>query len=91
MGIQPDSQGAPNYVSGQPWAICDRCSKKRRRQDVAREWTNLIVCRDTCWDSRPPQLDPPEVWPEGIPLPDIRPRPNNLFIDVNEPINPEDL
>lgn len=91
MGIQPDSQGAPCYVPGGTYSVCDRCSKKRRREDVAREWTNLIVCKDTCWDPRPPQLDPPNVWPEGIPLPDIRPRPANLFIDVEAPVTPGDL
>ena len=47
------------------------------RQDVAKEWTSLIVCKDTCFDPRPPQLDPPNVYPEGLPLPDIRPRPPN--------------
>lgn len=91
MAIRPDTRGAPNYVPGGAWSICDRCSFKRRRQDVAKEWTGLMVCIDTCFDPRPAVLDAPDVGPEGVPLPDIRPRPPNLFIDINDPVTPEDL
>ena len=50
-----------------------------------------MVCIDTCFDPRPAVLDAPDVGPEGVPLPDIRPRPPNLFIDINDPVTPEDL
>lgn len=91
MSIRPDTRGAPAYIPGGTWSICDRCSFKRRRQDVAQEWTGLMVCIDTCFDPRPAILTAPDVGPEGVPLPDIRPRPPNLFIDVNDPVTPEDL
>lgn len=87
--MQPDSRGAPHYISGGHWMCCDRCSAKRRNWDMAKEWTNLIVCKDTCLDPRPPQLDPPNVYPEGLPVPDARPEPPPIFITEN--VNPEDL
>jgi len=36
------------------------------------EWTNLRVDR-ACLDPRPPQMTPPDVYPEGIPFFDARP------------------
>lgn len=71
------------YIPGGVWFICDRCGEKKRRSQVAKEWTNLIVCRATCWDPRPPQLDAPEVGPEGLPIPDARPRPADIFVSVD--------
>jgi len=50
-----------------------------------------MVCIDTCFDPRPAILTAPDVGPEGVPLPDIRPRPDNLFIDPLDPVTPEDL
>ena len=91
MSIRPDTRGAPAYIPGGTWAICQRCSFKRRRPDVAKEWTGLMVCIDTCFDPRPAILTAPNVGPEGVPLPDISPRPPNLFIDPEDPVTPEDL
>jgi len=91
MAIRPDTRGAPDYLPGGVWAICARCSFKRRRPDIAKEWTGLMVCRDTCWDPRPAILTAPNVGPEGMPLPDITPRPPDLFVDPENPVLPEDL
>ena len=46
------------------------------------EWTNLRVC-PPCLDPRPPQMDPPDVYPEGIPFTDARPPQDNpdLWMD----------
>jgi len=43
------------YIPGDHWATCQRCGFDRRHSDMAKEWTGLIVCRDTCWESRHPQ------------------------------------
>ncbi len=83
----PDSSGAPNYVAGNPWGICDRCAGKYRRSGVnalRKEWTELWVC-ETCWDPRPPEMTPPVVWPEGLAIPYAKPEPPNVFIDVPPP------
>lgn len=90
--MQPDSQGAPEYQSGLGgvYAICMRCGFKRRQRDIAKEWTNLLVCRDTCLDPYPPDMIPPRVWPEGIPIPDPAPRPPDIFVTPG-PIDPDSL
>lgn len=78
------------YIPGRPHAICDRCGEKRRLDQLAKEWTNLMVCRDVCLDPRPPQLDPPNIWPEGTPVPNARPDPTPIFVEPGD-ITPEDL
>jgi hypothetical protein len=40
------------------------------------EWDNLRVC-PPCLDPRPPQMEPPDVFPEGIPFFDARPPGDN--------------
>jgi hypothetical protein len=63
------------YLAGDAWACCDRCGLDYRRSGVRKEWTGLIVCAE-CLDPRPAELDPPNLWPEGLPLPDARPEPD---------------
>jgi len=63
-----------DYLSGQPYGLCDRCGEKHRLKSLRKEWTNLKVC-GPCFDPRPAQLDPPQIDPnEGKPLPDSRPQ-----------------
>lgn len=59
------------YRAGNAWFVCDRCSQRRRRSVMQTEWTGLKVC-PVCLDPRPPQMEPPEIYPEGIPFPDAR-------------------
>jgi len=73
-----------------PWAICDRCGLKRRHSACRTEWTNLFVC-GTCFDPRPPYLDPPYIDPlEGAPIPNARFEQEPVFIDENNPVTGED-
>lgn len=83
----PDTSGAPNWQPGRPWGICDRCAGKYRRTGQASlrmEWTGLWVC-NRCWDPRPPEMTPPQVWPEGVAIDQAKPEPPNVFIDVPSP------
>ena len=59
------------YRSGNAYFICDRCSQRWRRAKMLTEWTNLKVC-PVCIDPRPPQMMPPDIYPEGIPFFDAR-------------------
>lgn len=59
------------WRSGNAWFICDRCSQRWRRSKMLTEWDNLKVC-PVCIDPRPPQMTPPNVYPEGIPFFDAR-------------------
>lgn len=63
---------APHYIPGRPWASCDRCAFNLRLDELRDEWTGLRVCRD-CYDPRPRDLDPPRIYPEGLPIPGARP------------------
>lgn len=76
--------GSNSYISGDAWFICDRCSQRHRRSAMLTEWTGLKVDRK-CLDPRPPQMQPPDVWPEGIPFFDARPpqdKPDRLMDDT---------
>lgn len=82
----PDTRGAPHYSAQLgPWGVCDRCSDKYRRKDLRLEWTSLWVCSG-CWDPRPPEMTPPNVWPEGAAIAYPKPEPPNVFVDVNMPV-----
>lgn len=76
------------YQSGRPWGTCMRCGFDKRLDELSLEWTNLRVCRD-CHDPRPPELSPPNVYPEGLPRPDASPEMPVVFVDQN--LGPDDL
>lgn len=68
--------GSDTYRLGNAYFICDRCSQRWRRSQMRVEWDNLRVCKP-CLDPRPPQMQPPDVFPEGIPFFDARPPGDN--------------
>lgn len=76
-----------SYMVGSPWAICDRCGFKMRLKSLRKEWTGFMVCT-SCFDVRPPEMTPPVVKAEGVPLPNARP--DNQNADYVE-ISAEDL
>ena len=71
------------YIAGNPWFICDRCGQKYRRAQMRREWSGLIVDAQ-CLDPRPPEMTPPDIYPEGMPVRDPRP-PQDNFAVANVP------
>lgn len=77
----------PNYDTYRPgnaWFICDRCGQRHRRSAMFTEWDGLKVDAK-CLDPRPPQMMPPNVYPEGIPFYDARPpqdQPDRLVDDT---------
>jgi hypothetical protein len=71
------------YAPGRVWGVCDRCGLKRNVASLRKEWTGLWVCADD-FDPRPPQLDPPQIYPEGLPVPNARPEPEDYELDTNE-------
>lgn len=60
------------YRPGGAWFICDRCSQRFRRAEMFTEWDGLKVDA-LCLDPRPPQMTPPDIYPEGVPFVDARP------------------
>lgn len=72
------------YRTGGGYYICDRCGQRHRRWTMQTEWTGLKV-DPKCLDPRPPQMMPPNVYPEGIPFLDARPpqdNPDRLWDDT---------
>jgi hypothetical protein len=61
-----------------PWGECPRCGFKRRLTRFRKEWTGLRVCPQ-CWDAKPPDIKPPRVRPEGVPLPNAQPETVPVF------------
>jgi hypothetical protein len=68
-----------DYQPGGTYAICDRCGFKVRQNSLRKEWTGLMVCAED-FDPRPPELDAPRVYPEGLPRPDARPEAPDVFV-----------
>lgn len=77
------------YIAGQPYAICDRCGLRVRHREMRKEWTGLLVC-EPCWDPRPAYLDPPNIYPEGMPLANARPEQPDVELGDND-VQPGDL
>lgn len=75
MKIADASQG---YRPGGVWGVCDRCAFKFRLNTLRAEWTGLRVCSE-CWDPRPAELSPPNVYPEGLPVRNARPDPGDVL------------
>lgn len=67
---------ADNYKAGNAWFICDQCSQRFRRSAMLTRWDGLKVDK-LCNDPRPPQMTPPNIYPEGIPFRDARPPQDN--------------
>lgn len=60
------------YIPGKVKAICDRCGFEYPLSQLRKEWTGLMVC-SADWDPRPPEMTPPRVKAEGVPVPNARP------------------
>jgi len=72
-----------------PKAVCDRCGFDRPLLALRKEWTGLMVCRE-CYDPKPAEMNPPVVYPEGLPWPNARPEPPDVILGDND-VQPEDL
>lgn len=75
MGLRT---GNGHYIKGGAWGCCDRCGFTYRLADLKTEWTGLRVCPDD-YDPRPSDMSPPNIYPEGVPLPGARPDPGDVL------------
>ena len=72
----------PGWSLGKWLVICDRCGRKRVNDEVAKEWTGVIVCKDTCFETRHPQ-DFVRGTEDKQTVPFTRPEPADQFIGVS--------
>lgn len=67
---------ADSYEPSSWNVICQRCGRKYKNYEVQREWTGLIVCKETCFELRHPQdfvravIDDTSVATHSPPPPD---------------------
>lgn len=78
------------YRSGDFYVICDRCGFKRHRSKCRKEWTGLLVCRDTCWEPKHPQLSIKAKKERPAPK-DARPEPEDVYLSTANPVTADDL
>lgn len=62
---------------------CMRCGFIRGQSKLRKEWTGLLVCEDTCWEPRHPQMTLRGV-PDNQTLPWTRPEPTPVFLNPND-------
>lgn len=72
------SHPVQRYQPGGTLGCCDRCGFVRRLAALREEWTGLRVCVE-CWDPRPADLSPPNLYPEGLPVRNPRPDPGDVL------------
>lgn len=77
------------YEKWTPNGICDRCGFKFPLSALRKEWTGLRVCNQ-CLDHRHPQEFMRSVKDRQGIQPDMRPRPTDYFLSVNE-VTADDL
>jgi len=78
------------FKSGDYFVICDRCGFKRYRSQCKKEWTGLIVCSDTCFDHKHPQLTIKPVKDQHA-VPDARPEGTDVYVSTANPVTADDL
>lgn len=72
---------ANNYITGNPWFICDECGKKYRSSEIQERWDGALVCSKD-WEPRHPQEDV-RAYPEKIQVYNPRPETYNIVINDN--------
>lgn len=71
------------FTPGQHKKCCDQCGKVRLASQMRKQWNNLIVCADTCFEERHPQ-DFVRGVPDSQRVPDPRPEPEPNFVEPGE-------
>ena len=70
------------YISGNNYVLCDRCGLKKLRTQCRKEWTGSLVCSDTCWEARHPQLTiKPKKDMQAVR--DARPEPEDVYLSTS--------
>ena len=61
-------------------AICDRCGMQYPYLSIKEEWNGSRVCRE-CYETKHPQLDPPDTSPDAEALRDAAPDRDEPAVD----------
>jgi hypothetical protein len=75
-----------NHLELGSWnVVCDRCGLKRKNYQLRQEWTGLMVCADTCYETRHPQTLI-NTRSENISVSWSRPEPEDVYIVTLNPL-----
>lgn len=77
------------YRPGDSYVICEICGFKRYRSDCCYNWKKNLVCKDTCWEPKHPQLSV-KTRIDRITADDGRAEPADVFLGAND-VNADDL
>lgn len=77
------------FIPNDNWVMCDICGRKRRRSSTRLNWKRQVVCSDTCYEPKHPQLTPPKPT-ERLAVKNPRPRPADVFVNPGD-ITADDL
>ena len=77
------------FIPGDPWKICDLCGMKVRQSETRLNWKHQVVCKDSCWEPKHPQLSPAHPT-ESKRVYNPRPRQPDVFVTTRQ-ITADDL
>jgi hypothetical protein len=78
-----------SYKPGDYLVICDICGFKKLRSECRKNWKNQLVCADTCYEQKHPQLTP-RVHIDKIRVQEPRPEHADKFVGSRD-ITADDL
>ena len=70
------------FISGTYFQLCDICGFKKRNTETRKNWKGQIVCKDTCYESRHPQLDI-RARKDRQGVKDARPEPEDTYLSTS--------
>jgi hypothetical protein len=80
------------YIKGDPYVWCQSCGWRKHFSEVAKQWDNLIVCREKCWEPYPSIMKKIPHFPNEMkPVPNPRPKPayRDIVVQAALTVNPQ--
>ena len=78
------------YYSGRYLQICDICGFKKYNTETRKNWKGQVVCRDTCFEVKHPQLMI-KAKADRQAVKDARPEGTDIYVSTSNPVTADDL
>ena len=78
------------YYSGRYFQTCDICGFKKFNTETRKNWKGQIVCSDTCYEVKHPQLMI-KSRADRQRVPDPRPEATDVYVSTSSPVTGDDL
>lgn len=74
----------PKFKYWDPNVICDICGFKFKMSQCKKTWDGYLACKpNRCWYPKHPFDDPLPVIPDGTPIVNARPEPQDQFVSLS--------